>query len=181
MAVADDRSTHATRERQAAVLRHYDRLATAEGRSRTRVAADAGMSYDQYARYVSGVAALRVDQVLSFAAALGVGARELWRALDPSIPWSAPEAVAHPGHEQPEGDDHGVVNSGKSLDWDFRTALLALAPADDPLVTDMLALAGRYDEKTERAFVELVANQVAARRSTPNGVSGPGERQRRRA
>lgn len=75
------------RQRQAAVLFAADQLAQrkqkarGEKPSRTRLAADVGMGYDQYARYVNGETPLRFDQVGLFATVYGIDPDVLGRAI----------------------------------------------------------------------------------------------------
>lgn len=71
------------RSRQAAALQAADEYAQRrqERRSRTRLAADLGLGYDQYARYVNGETPLRIEQIELFAQVYGLDAAVLGRAI----------------------------------------------------------------------------------------------------
>ncbi len=76
--MAASRDLSPEQKRQSAALKAAEAGA---GRNRTQLAADLGLSYDQYSRYVSGATPLRVSQIRPFAEAYGLPARELTRLL----------------------------------------------------------------------------------------------------
>lgn len=95
-----------SRARQAAALQLAEQKSK---KSRTRIAADLGHSYDQYARYANGVTPLRVEQIEQFAEAYGVDPRAL-------------------GHAILTGDTSGIEV------WDIRAAVRARGETDEDAV-----------------------------------------------
>lgn len=69
---------HFDRERQRDALTTLQRES---GKEATQIAAEIGLSYNQYLRYSWGKTALRIDQFETFARAYGVGVPELARRL----------------------------------------------------------------------------------------------------
>lgn len=67
-----------SRARQAAALQIAEHQC---GKTRTNLAAELGLGYDQYARYVNGVTPLRVEQIEQFAYAYGIDPRVLGHAI----------------------------------------------------------------------------------------------------
>lgn len=80
-------------------------------KSRTKLAADLGIGYDQYARYVNGDTPLKFEQVALFADAYG---------LDPQI---LGQAILT--------GDVGPIEDTAPAGWDMATALRPHVPQDD--------------------------------------------------
>lgn len=64
-----------------AALQAMDKRVRDKGRSRTQIAAELGLGYDQYARYVNGDTPIRFEQIDLFAGVYGVHPHDLGRAI----------------------------------------------------------------------------------------------------
>lgn len=104
------------RARQAAALQAAESLVVEirgkrEGKSRTALAAEVGLSYDQYQRYVAGKAPLQYDQTEAFARLYGV---------DPDV---LGQAIL-------TGDTSAITAMAETPGWDMAAYLAPHIPAD---------------------------------------------------
>lgn len=81
--MADDERPTEARQLQAWALGAAEKVALKKDKkqTRTKLAADLDLGYDQYLRYVNGTTPLRVEQIVSFARAYGITPFELSHRL----------------------------------------------------------------------------------------------------
>lgn len=112
------------------------------GKSRTQLAADVYLGYDQYCRYVNGKAAIDVEQIVCFAHAYGVDPDVLGRAIM-------------------TGDVEELTRR-----WDFRAALERACP-DSPDAVDAAYVLGQdQDEAHQRTIADQVRRHHQAAHTT---------------
>ena len=121
-----------SRERQSAALSEAEKRVK---RTRTQIAADLALSYDQYGRYVSGATPLRVEQIEQFAAVYGV---------DPGVL----------GHAILSGDISELTDADPSPAYDFLAELRRVLPHDPHRADRTYAEWEWAPESVQRAIVD---------------------------
>lgn len=141
------------RERQARALQTAEELVVAvrgrkRGKSRTQLAVETGLGYDQYLRYVNGETPIRVEQIGLFARAYD---------LDPDV---LGQAIV-------TGDTSELVAES----WDFRAELAAAAPDRPDMAEQLWRENLDQSESDQRAIVAALREQQAYDAAHPTDVS----------
>lgn len=118
------------RERQAAALSTAEKYS---GRTKTWIAAELHLSYDQYGRYVSGATPIRVEQIDQFARAYSVDRMTLALAI--------------------------LTGETEPLVWTIEKALRGRVPED--MIPDVVERYSAFDTLTQRAAVEAILEMNA--------------------